>query len=65
MHQIPKHICFSSRLAVVFAESIKAMCYVRNEDVVGAPPVGVAPTTSELSTILLPTKVPLILEILR
>ena len=33
---------------------------VENEDVVGAAPTGDAPTTSELSTILLPTKVRLI-----
>ena len=33
------------------------------EDVVGAAPTGYAPTTSEWSTILLPTKVKLILEI--
>ena len=52
-------------LAVVFAQSIEAMCYVENEDVVGAAPTGDAPTTSELSTILLPTKVRLILEVLR
>ena len=38
---------------------------VENEDVVGAAPTGNAPTTSELSTILLPTKVRLILEVLR
>ena len=37
----------------------------KNEDVVGAGPTGDAPTTSELSTILLPTKVRLILEVLR
>ena len=37
---------------------------VDNEDVVGAAPAGAAPTTSEWSTILLPTKVQLILEIL-
>ena len=35
---------------------------VENEDVVGAAPTGDAPTISELSTILLPTKVRLILE---
>ena len=33
--------------------------------VVGAAPTGDAPTTSELSTILLPAKVRLILEVLR
>ena len=41
------------------------MCKVGNEDVVEAAPTGYAPTTSELSTILLPTKVRLILEVLR
>ena len=40
-----------------------ARCYVDNEDVVWAAPTGDAPTTSELSTIILPTKVRLILEI--
>ena len=38
---------------------------VENEDVVGAAPTGDAPTTSELSTMLLPTKVRLISEVLR
>ena len=38
---------------------------VENEDVVGAAPTGDAPTTSEWSNILLPTKVRLILEIWR
>ena len=51
-------------LAVVFAQSIEAMCEVENEDVVGAAPTGDAPTTSELSTSLLPTKVRLLLEVL-
>ena len=49
-HQIPKVKCFSSRLAVVFAQSAEAMCEVKNEDVVGAAPTGDAPTTSEWST---------------
>ena len=55
-----------SRLAIVFAQSIEhveARCPVKNEDVVGAAPAGNAPTTSVWSTILLPTKVWLILEI--
>ena len=53
-------------LSVVFAQSIEARCWdVENEDVVGAAPTGGAPTTSELSTILLPTKVRLILEVLQ
>ena len=46
---------FSSRLAVVCAQSTEAKCQVDNEDVIGAAPTGDAPTTSELSTILLPT----------
>ena len=46
---------FLSRLAVVFAQSIETRCQVEN--VVGAAP------TSEWSTILLPTKVHLMLEI--
>ena len=62
MHQIPKLKCFSYCLAVVFAQSNEARCSVENEDVVGAAPTGDAPTTSEWSTILLPTKVRLILE---
>ena len=65
MHPIPKHKRFSSRLAVVFAQSIEAKCLVENEDAVGAAPTGGAPTTSEWSTILFPTKVCLILETLR
>ena len=63
MHQMSKLRLFSSRLAVVCAQSTEAKCLVDNEDVVGAAPTGDdAPTTSELSTILLPTKVRLILE---
>ena len=63
LHQIPKLKCFSSHLAVVFAQSIEATCQVDNEDVVGAVLAGDAATTSEWSTILLPTEVRLILEI--
>ena len=37
----------SSRLAVVFAQSIGARCYVENEDVVGAVATGDAPAISE------------------
>ena len=62
-HQIPKLKCFSSRLAVVFVQSIEARCQVKHEDVVGATPTGDAPTTSEWSAILLLTKVWLILEV--
>ena len=50
-------------VAVVFAQSIEARCQVENEDVVGAAPTGDAPMTSERSTILLPTKVHLILKV--
>ena len=39
--------------------------WVENEDVVGAAPTSDAPTTSEWSRILLPTKVRLMLEVLR
>ena len=53
---------FISRLAVVFAQSNEARCQVGNEDVVGVAPTGDAPTTSEWSTILLPTKVRLLLD---
>ena len=37
----------------------------KNEDVVGAAPTGDAPTTSDWSTIVLPTKVRLILDVFR
>ena len=36
MHKIPKLKWFSSRRAVVFAQSIEARCSVENEDVVGS-----------------------------
>ena len=49
----------------VFAEYLEGRFWVENEDVVGAAPTGDAPTTSEWSTILLPTMVCLILEVLR
>ena len=52
---IPK--CFSSCLTVLSAQSIEARCSVDNEDVVGAAPTADVPTTSEWSTILLPTTV--------
>ena len=64
-HQIPISNCCSYRLAVVFAQSTEARRKVENEDVVGAAPTGDAPTTSEWSALLLPTKVPLILEVWR
>ena len=44
-------------------QSVEAMCWVENEDVVGAAPTGDAPTTSEWSTILLPTMVRLRSEV--
>ena len=46
----------TSRLTVVFAQSIETRFEVENEDVVGAAPTGDAPTTSEWSTNSLPTK---------
>ena len=64
MHQTPKLNHFSFRPADVFTQSIEVRCWVENEAVVGAAPTGDAPTTSEWSTILLPTKMHLILEIL-
>ena len=45
--------------------SSEARCYLENAGVVGAAPIGDAPTTSEWSTILLPTKVRLELEVWR
>ena len=62
MHLISELKCPSPRLAVVFAQSNEARCYVENKYVVGAAPTGDAPTTSDWSTILLPTKVRNILE---
>ena len=58
MHQIPKLKCFLTHLADTFVQSIEARYQVKNEDVVGAAPTDDAPTTSEWSTSLLPTKVP-------
>ena len=58
--QIQKLRFSSSRHAVVFVQYIEAMCQVENEDVVGASSVG-----AEWLTILLPTKVCLILEVLQ
>ena len=42
---------------------MEAMCYVANDDLVGAAPTGEAPTTYESSANLLPNKPPLILEV--
>ena len=50
-------------LAVASAKSIEPRGYVENEDVVGAAPTGDAPTTSEWSTVILSTKLRLILEV--
>ena len=52
-----------SCLAVVYTQSIEAMCWVKNEDAVGAAPTGDAPTASEWSASLLPTKVCLVLQV--
>ena len=53
-----------SRLVLQFFQIRWSEAYqFENEDVVGAAPTGDAPTTSELSTVLLPTEVWLILEI--
>ena len=64
-HRIPTLKRFLYCLTAAFVESLEARYQVEYEDVVGAAPTGDAPTTSEWSTILLPTKVHLILEILR
>ena len=45
--------------------AIEARCLVENEDLVGAAPTGDAPARSEWSTILLPTKARLLLEVSR
>ena len=66
-HQISTLKWFSYCLAAVFTEYmyLEARFWVENEDVVGAAPTADAPTTSEWSTVLLATKVRLILEVLR
>ena len=46
-----------------FAQFIEARRLADNEDVVGAAPTDDAPTTSDLSTIILPTRVHVILEV--
>ena len=65
MNQIPTLKRFSYCLVAFFAETLEARFQVENEDVVGAAPTGDAPTTSEWSTIVLPTKVRFILEVSR
>ena len=52
-------------LKVAFAQSIDVGYSVENEDVVGAVPAGVASTTSEWSTISLPSRMRLTLEVLQ
>ena len=63
-HQIPPLKCFTSRLAVVFAQSIEAGFFVDNKDVVGAP---TGDTQLRLSDqkIVLPTKLSLMLKVQR
>ena len=63
-YQISKLKSFSSRLTVVFTQSIEARCYVKYEDVVGAAPTGDAPNISEWSKILLHTMVRLVFKVL-
>ena len=46
---------------IVFAQSIKAMCF-ENEDIVGAAPTGYALTSSQWSPIWLPSKTSAIFE---
>ena len=48
-YEIPKYKCFSSRPAVVFAQSIVARCSEENLNVVTAAPTGDAPATSKWS----------------
>ena len=62
-HQIPNFKCFLFHLAFVFVQSVEARYYGDNEDIVEVP-MGDAPTTSEWSTILLPSRVRLMLEVL-
>ena len=61
-NQIPILKFFSSRLAVIFVQSIETW-NLESDDAVGAAPIDDAPTASEWSTILLPIKVWLILEV--
>ena len=63
MHQIQNLNVSRLVFAVVFVRYTEARCWVENEDVVGAAPTGDDPTTSEWSTIVLPPKVQLILEV--
>ena len=63
MHQIPKLKVSCLVLQLSFCNILKPGIKGGNEDVVGAAPTGAAQTTSEWSTILLPTKARLILEV--
>ena len=56
------HLVLHLPLPIPLKSGVKS---VENEDVVGAAPTGDAPTTSEWSTKLLPTKVRLIWEVWR
>ena len=60
LYKTSTRVVLAPALAVVFVQYIEVRCWVENEDVVGAAPTGDAPTTSEWSTIVLPTKVRLI-----
>ena len=51
--------------SLVFAQTLEARFSVKNEDVVGTAPTVDAPTTSEWSAIVLPTKMRLMLEVWR
>ena len=64
MHQIPKINCFLSCRAVVFLHWSLVLSGAWRY-IVGPAPTGGAPTTSEWSTILLPTKAHFILEVWR
>ena len=64
MYQFQNLKRFSSRLAVACVQSIEARRSVK-KDVFGAAPTGDAPATSEWSTILLPTRLWLIVEVSR
>ena len=56
-------MCLFSIHASDIKRILNHIYHIENEDVVGAVPTGNVPTTSEWSTILLPTKVQLIWEV--
>ena len=65
-HQIQIFKCFCLVLQLSLPNPLNSgINSIGNEDVVGAAPAGDAPTTSEWSSILLPSRVRLILENLR